>query len=128
MTGTGTPPVTGQISVGANGTITLGGSPAASSYKNILFFVDRTAATQTHTLDGGGGLTLTGTIYMPETRASMLTTPTRYQILSLQGNAGSSTHITGEIITSALTLGGTPGIVMNLNASTVFTRQIALVH
>jgi Flp pilus assembly protein TadG len=50
MTGTGTPPTIGSINVGANGTVNLTGSPAGSAYKGILFFTDRSAAAQTHTL------------------------------------------------------------------------------
>jgi hypothetical protein len=59
----------------------------------------------------------------------MLTTPSRFQTLDMSGNAGSSTHITGEIIVSALSLGGTPGIVMSLSALPNFiVRQVALVQ
>ena len=133
-----TPPVTpahdtGQISVGANGSVNLTGSPTGSSYKGILFFVDRAAMTQSHTLDGGGGLTLIGTIYMAETVAMMgqtsATTCGQFQTLSLQGNPGSTTNITGEIITSKITLGGTPGVRMNLSPLALITvRQIALVN
>jgi Flp pilus assembly protein TadG len=129
MTGSGSPASTGAISVGANGSVSLVGSPDNSSYRGILFFVDRNAASQTHTLDGGGGLTLIGTVYATPTRGSMLTTPSRFQTLDMSGNAGSSTHITGEIIVSALSLGGTPGIVMTLSALPNFiVRQVALVQ
>jgi Flp pilus assembly protein TadG len=129
---------TGQIIVGANGSVSLIGSascPTATcaaspvtGYDNILFFVDRNAAAQSHTLDGGGGLILIGTIYAPETVATMTAHPTQYQTLNLQGNAGSSTNITGEIIASALSLGGTPGIVMTLSGLPLPTRQVALVQ
>lgn len=120
---------TGTISISANSNVNLVGSPNNSSYEGILFFVDRNAAAATHSLDGGGGLTLTGTIYMPESLSVMQSTPSQYQLLHFQGNAGSSTHITGEIITSALLLEGTPGIVMNLDPSaTKPVRQVALVQ
>lgn len=127
----------GQINVGANGSVSLIGSPICptapcpaspiTDYKNILFFVDRNAAAQSHSLDGGGGLTLIGTIYAPETVATMTTNPTQYQTVNLQGNAGSATNITGEIIASALTLGGTPGITMTLSGVPLPLRQVALV-
>jgi len=133
-----TPPVTpahdtGKIDVGANGSVNLTGSPTGSAYKGILFFVDRAAMTKTHTLNGGGGLTLIGTIYMAETIAMMGRTSTttcgQFQTLSMQGNPGSTTNITGEIITSKITLGGTPGIRMNLSPLALITvRQIALVN
>lgn len=128
---------TGQIIVGANGSVSLIGSPSCATppcsaspitdYQNILFFVDRNAAAQSHTLDGGGGLVLIGTIYAPETLETMTANPTQYQTLNLQGNAGSSTNITGEIIASALSLGGTPGIVMTLSSVPLPIRQVALV-
>jgi len=129
MTGTGTPPTIGSINVGANGSVNLTGSPNASAYKGILFFTNRNAAAQSHTLDGGGGLTLVGTIYINTLLSIMQSTPSQYQTLHMQGNAGSSTHITGEIINSVLTLGGTPGIVMNLNPfASSNVRQVALVN
>jgi hypothetical protein len=123
MTGTGNPAATGTIDVGANGSVNLVGSPSGSAYQGILFFVDLNAAAATHTLNGGGGLTLVGTICATNTLTGMQTTPSRYQTLSLQGNAGSSTNITGEIIVSALSLSGTPGVVMTLSNGTKAQQQ-----
>lgn len=127
MTGPGSPAATGAITAVSNSSATLVGSPGASGYKGILFFVDRNAKSQTHTLDGGGGLSLTGTLYMTDSLSNM--TAGQYQTLAFQGNAGSSTLLTGEIIASALSLSGTPGILMNLNpGATLHVRQVALVH
>jgi hypothetical protein len=118
---------TGAITVSSNSTVSLVGSPTSSSYQGILFFVNRAAASQTHNLDGGGGLSLIGTIYATDTLANM--GAGHYQTLSFQGNAGSSTSITGEIITSVLTLGGTPNITMNLSSiPSTSVRQVALVQ
>jgi hypothetical protein len=104
--------------------VNLVGSPNSSSYKGILFFADRNAASQTHSLDGGGGLTLTGTIYTNSSRNN-----TVYQTLHFQGNAGSSTVLSGEIITSVLQLQGTPGIVMNLNSTVSYKlNKVALIQ
>lgn len=129
MTGAGSPAATGTINIGANGSVSLTGSPSGSSYKGILFFVDHNAAAQTYTLDGGGGLSLIGTVYATNSLSTMLTTPSQYQTVHFQGNAGSSTYIAGEIIVSALTLSGTPGITMNLNsAASYIVRQVALVQ
>jgi hypothetical protein len=129
MTGSGSPAGTGAITVVSNSSATLVGSPAGSPYKGILFFVDRNAATQTHSLDGGGGLSLTGTLYMTDSLSRMNEVPSKYQILSFQGNPGSSTFIQGEIIASALSLSGNPGITMNLNPNATFhVRQVALIH
>jgi hypothetical protein len=80
-------------------------------------------------LNGGGGLTLTGTIYTTNLLSVMTATPAQYQTLSFQGNPGSSTHIRGEIIAGAITMGGTPGVVMNLNPfASSLVRQVALVQ
>lgn len=105
------------------------GSPTTSAYKGILFFQSRTtAATLNHQLQGGGGLTLKGTIYLTHTAASTASDG-KYQSLSLQGNAGGTTTVQGEIIVDELSLGGTSGITMNLSSAAVFpVRQVALVQ
>ena len=77
-------------------------------------------------------MALIGTVYLTNTRATMLTTPAHFQTLSFKGGPGSSTHITGEIIVDELSLsggGGGDNITMNLNpAAAVKLRQVALVH
>jgi hypothetical protein len=124
MTGSGSPATIGAISSSSNSTANLVGAPNNSSYKGMLFFVDRNAASATHSLDGGGGLTLTGTFYMTSSRNN-----TVYQTLHFQGNAGSSTILSGEIIASVLELQGTPGIVMNLNSQVTYKLdKVALVQ
>ena len=110
---------TGVISLGANSNATLVGSPSASAYKGILFFEDRAAGALTHTLGGGGAMSLSGTIYLPSAN----------QALTLGGGGGSSTLIAGEIIVGTLSLGGNSSITMNLNANpTVVVQKIALVN
>lgn len=119
---------TGTFAVGSNSNATLVGSDAASIYKGILFFQDRSSAAKSHSLGGGGNLSLKGTIYLTNTVATMTGTPTHYQALTLQGNSGNTTYIEGEIIVGTLSLGGTPNITMNLNAAaTLHIRQVALV-
>lgn len=126
---TSTPTATGPINIGANGSVNLIGSPNGSSYKGILLFQDRSADAQTHTLGGGGGMTLVGTIYATNSRATMQGTSTHYQEIDLQGTPGQSTQITGEIITGVLGMGGNAGITMNLsNTNTLTISQIALVN
>ena len=62
-------------------------------------------------------MSLTGTIYMPN------------QNLSLNGGAGSTTSVTGEIIANQLSLGGNSTIQMNLVSNYTSTvDQIALVQ
>lgn len=105
------------------------GAPISSTYKGIVFFEDRTSAAHTHNLQGGGGIAVTGTIYLTNTAATMTGDPSHYQTLSLQGNPGSATNIIGEIIIDKLSLGGSANITMTLDATAnLHVRQVALVH
>jgi hypothetical protein len=124
---------TGQINIGANGSVNLIGSPAGSSYKNILFFEDHSAGANigknAHSLGGGGALKLQGTIYLTNTLATMNGDSTHYQELDLSGNSGNQTLIQGEIIVGVLGLGGTGGIEMDLNPNaSLVVQQVALVN
>jgi Flp pilus assembly protein TadG len=105
------------------------GSPVGSPYKGILLFQDRTTATSlNHSLSGGSGLTIEGTVYLTHTAASIVSDGT-FQSFSLQGGAGGTTKVQGEIITDTLSLGGTSDITMNLSSAAVFpVRQVALVQ
>lgn len=126
----------GPINIGANGSSYLIGSPATSIYKNILFFEDRSAPANVsppiknaNSLGGGGAMTLIGTLYFTNTKATMLATPSHYQELDISGNAGSGTLIQGEIIADVLSLGGTGGIQMDLNPfASLIISQVALVN
>jgi hypothetical protein len=112
------------------------GSPETSTYKGILFFQDRTSAahrgdsaTGGHLMQGGGGMQITGTIYLTNTETTMRIDPTHFQSLSLQGNSGSATQLTGQIIVDQLSLGGGVGINMRLSAlSVLIVRRVALVR
>ena len=124
---------TGQINIGANGSVSLVGSPNSSSYLGMLFFEDRNAAANTgknaHSMGGGGGLQLLGTIYLTNTLATMNADPTHYQELDLQGTPGSSTYIQGEIIVGTLHMAGNAAITMNLNSNAILDiRQVAMVN
>lgn len=126
---TGTPTNAGAFNLGANGNISLVGSPTSSLYKGILFFQDHNSVAQSHSLGGGGSLSLVGTLYLTNTLATMTSTPTQYQTVQISGHGGSSTLIQGEIIVSALTLGGNGGIEMDLNSLAIYTiRQVSLVQ
>src|SRR6185295_9084097 len=104
------------IDVGSNSSASLVGTPEGSAYKGMLFFSDRaTTVRKSHKLGGGGTLSLVGTIYLTNTLAATTASPSNYQSLLLQGTPGNSTHITGEIITEALQLGGNAGITMTLS-------------
>ncbi len=125
----------GLFTLTANGSSNLTGAPATDpNYPSILFFQDRGSVAHVgtnkntgHILGGGGALTLIGTLYMTNTRATMLADATHYQRLNLQGTPGSGTLIEGEIITDVLDLGGNGGIKMNLNNAAYTVNQIALV-
>ncbi|MGO4516053.1 TadE/TadG family type IV pilus assembly protein [Terriglobus sp. 2YAB30_2] len=120
---------TGIFDLGANGTINLIGSPSGSAYKGILFFQDRTAAAATHKLGGGGAMTLVGTIYLTNTRTTMLGNAAQFQQLNLQGGSGSGTLVQGEIIVGALQLGGNGTITMNLSSLAIYNvNEVALVQ
>jgi hypothetical protein len=122
---TPTPTTAGPFNLSANGTVNLVGSPTGSTYQGILFFQDRNSAAQSHTLGGGGQMTLQGTLYFNNTTM----TATKYQSLSLQGGPGSGTTIQGEIITGTLSLGGNGSITMNLNSTAAYiVNEIALVN
>src|SRR5581483_11211723 len=100
----------------------------------FLFFQDRSATGVLPQLQGGAAFLTAGTMYFHscgstsgDAGAGIKCTPppaspsnTDYyqDILSLQGNSGSSTYVLGEIVTDNLGLGGGGTIVMDLNPST----------
>jgi hypothetical protein len=127
---------TGLFTLTANGTINLVGAPAGdANYPSILFFQDHGSVAHVgtnkntgHMMGGGGGLTLVGTLYITNTRATMVAASSHYQRLNLQGTPGSGTKIEGEIIADVLDMGGNGGITMNLNNASYVVSQIALVN
>jgi hypothetical protein len=105
------------------------GSQDTGIYKGILFFQKRATGARQHSLQGGGGLVLRGTIYLTNTEPTMRTTPANFQWLPLQGTPGSTTRIIGMIIVDQLELGGNAEIRMTLDpAAKLYLRQIALVR
>ncbi len=117
----------GTLALGANSAAVLKGADNSSAYRGLLFFQDRTAAAQTHTLGGAGAIVLTGSIYMHNTVAMMTAVPTNYQTLSLHGN--STIHINGLIVVNALSTAGTPDITFNLAGTPTFAlRQVAVIR
>src|SRR5258708_39002664 len=107
------------IRLASGSTTSLTGSDFSSSYKGILFFVDRNAQTQSHTLGGGSALTLIGTIYAASTVANMTSAAGAvcagcYQTIQLRGGSGSGTLIDGQIFASHLDVGGGGSITMKL--------------
>ena len=116
----------GTFNIGANASAALRGSDNASTYQGILFFEDRAAAAQTHSLGGGGAITLTGSIYLTNSLSIMQADASHYQTLSMGGN--SAIQLNGLIVVGALSTGGASSIVFNLSgAPALVVRQIALV-
>jgi hypothetical protein len=115
--------------------IALQGAPVGSRWDGILFMEDPYAtggihtglpsANKGHTIQGAGNITLTGTMYF---NARVGVTSTAFQSLSVQGASGSTTTLTGEIITQALSLGGGGTIKMNLDSTTRTVREVALIQ
>lgn len=107
----------------------LTGTPA-SPYYGILFFEDRNACAQTHTLGMGNGcFSIVGTIYITDSLSVMIATPARYQTVIYHGTPCTGVQNYGEIIVSELTVKGTAGMNMGLLPTAFLNiRQIALVQ
>ena len=109
------------------------GIDTVGSQRGLLFFADRSAGV-TETMNGGGGLLLTGTMYFRDC-PNLLTTglcskpPTDYQTVTyLTGGSGSGTRVFGEIVTDQLQLQGNSGITMDLNPWTRPILKVALMQ
>ena len=87
---------------------TYGISIAGVAYRGILFFQDRTVTNIQNAYGGGGTSLAAGSMYFHESS-------TYTSHLQLQGSAGSTSFILGEIIVDTLGMGGTPTIAMVLN-------------
>jgi Flp pilus assembly protein TadG len=123
-----------DANAGKFGPIALQGAPTGSIWEGVLFMEDPTAnggvhigagANKAHGIQGAGNISLTGTMYFNKRTG---VTATAFQALSVQGNSGSTTTVTGEIITNTLSLGGGGAINMNLDSTTRIVRQVALVQ
>jgi hypothetical protein len=123
----------GLFSVTGSSNVSLSGTPDSSAYKGILFFQDRNSpatgngASSQHTLGGGGGLQLQGTIYITNTR-NTITSTGHYQQVNYHGGPCSSTFTMGMIIVDALTIKGGGCINMLLDPTAYLTAlQVALI-
>jgi len=123
-----------DANAGASSPITLVGAPDSSRWQGVLFYEDPyatggahigTGPSPGHTIQGGGTINLTGTIYM-STRTGV--DSTHFQNLTLQGASGSTTNLIGEIIVNTLSMGGNPNINMTLSSTLRTVRQVALVQ
>jgi Flp pilus assembly protein TadG len=125
-----------DANAGAASPISLVGAPDSSKWDGVLFYEDPTAnggihlgtgPSPGHTIQGGGTINLTGTIYINRRPAAGVDSTT-FQNLALQGKAGSATNITGEIIVNTLSMGGNPNVIMTLDSHQFIVRQVALVQ
>ncbi len=117
----------GIFDLGANSTANLVGSDNTSFYRGILFFQDRNAIAQVHSLGGGGAIVLTGSLYITNWLSVMENQQSQYQTLELRGNAG--IQINGFIVVGALNMTGTSYVKFNLAGGPLLTtRRAALVR
>lgn len=104
----------------------LGATDPIGVQRGMLFFLDRSVTNANPTWGGGGTFLLAGDMYFHSCNASGTgencgAAGTYYtDNFTLQGNSGSTTYVLGDIITDNLQLGGTSGIVMDLNPSKAF--------
>jgi hypothetical protein len=101
----------------------------ASPYYGIVFFEDRNACANGHTLgQGNSGVCFIGTVYITNTRAIMLANPAQYQSVEMNGGTNGCTQEYGQIIVGTLTMKGNDQIQMGLfPTSYLKVRQVALV-
>jgi Flp pilus assembly protein TadG len=117
----------GIFDLGANSTANLVGSDNTSFYRGILFFQDRDAVAQVHSLGGGGAIVLTGTLYITNWLSVMESQSSQYQTLELRGN--SAIQINGFIVVGALNMTGTSSVIFNLAGGPLLTtRRTALIR
>lgn len=105
-----------------------GTSDPLGEQRGFLFFQDRAKNASTNPQwQGGGQFLLSGTMYFHQcvTTGSDVGTgcsaaSAYHDIVTLGGNSGSGTYILGQIVADQLSLGGTSGLTMDLNPTTVY--------
>ena len=111
----------------------LQGPPEAAPYYGVVAMVDRsTLFAQEHSFQGGGGLTIAGTLYFTNSflpGKADLAGNSAYQTVNLQGTPGSTTQVVGQILVDSLELAGNATIRMTLNPNSVHPiRKLALIR
>ena len=97
--------------------------------RGFLFFQNRAKNASTNPQwQGGGQFLLSGTMYFHQCKTSGSDSGTGCSTASayndsvlLGGNSGSGTYVLGQIVADQIRLGGTSGLTMDLNPSTVFS-------
>ena len=106
-----------------------GTSDPLGEQRGFLFFQNRAQNASTNpSWQGGGQTLLSGTMYFHECVISgsdagtgCSTTSAYNDVFSLGGNSGSGTYVLGQIVADQISLGGTSGITMDLNPSSVYS-------
>ena len=109
------------------------GPPEVAPYYGVVFMNDRSTPWEMeHNFQGGGGLTIAGTMYFTNSflpLKSDLAGSSAYQTLELRGTPGSTTRVVGQILVDSLILGGNASINMTLNPNTTLPiRKLALIR
>jgi len=107
----------------------LGTTGPLGEQRGFLFFQNRAKNANTNPKwQGGGQFLLSGTMYFhqcvtsgSDTGTGCSTASAFNDIVSLSGNAGSGTYILGQIVADQIHLGGTAGLTMDLNPTSVFS-------
>jgi len=97
--------------------------------RGFLFFQHRARNASTNPQwQGGGQFLLSGTMYFhqcvtsgSDTGLGCSAASAYHDNVLLGGNSGSGTYVLGQIVADQVTLGGTSGLTMDLNPTTVFT-------
>lgn len=111
----------------------LQGPDLSAPYWGVVFMVDRsTTYAQEHSFQGGGGLTIAGTLYFTNSflpGKADLAGSSAYQTVTLQGTPGSTTQVVGQILVDSLEMAGNATIRMTLNPNAVLPiRKLALIR
>jgi len=141
------PPAQLNLPATANGNVLLGQCTGGGTYygagsadtlgsiRGLLFFQDRANADAKGqaSMQGGGGLILSGNMYFHNCNASgtgvNCSDPTAgyNAFFQLQGTSGGNAYVLGNITTDQLVLGGSGNISMLLNPNAVYkTLRVAL--
>lgn len=106
-----------------------GTSDPLGEQRGFLFFQDRAMNASTNPVwQGGGQFLLSGTMYFHQCVTSgsdvgtgCSTASAFNDVVSLGGNSGSGTYVLGQIVADQVQLGGTSGLTMDLNPTTVYS-------
>jgi hypothetical protein len=105
-----------------------GSTDTSGTIRGLIFFQNRANADLNGqaSMQGGGGLILSGNMYFHNCNASGTGTgcsqpPTGYQaFFQLQGSPGNTSYVLGNITTDELVMGGGGNIAMSLNPTAIY--------